>query len=107
MGTIKSKHIYKKYLFWILPVCAVLLSAVLLQSLLWRKQTEFREIAPVNGILDITELDLPPKFSYSKLIGISTLKNFIFQKTSNQVIQIKKQKRTSRQLMFLMEHTGY
>ena len=58
MGTIKSKHIYKKYLFWILPVCAVLLSAVLLQSLLWRKQTEFREIAPVNGILDITELDL-------------------------------------------------
>ena len=52
-----SNRINRKHLFWFLPVAALVISVLLLQGVLSRKQTSFREISPYEGVLDITEED--------------------------------------------------
>lgn len=44
--------------FWVLPLLAIVLCALLLQMFLARKQVSFRELQVRDGVLDITEVDL-------------------------------------------------
>lgn len=56
-----EKRPYRRHAGWLLPAAAIVLIILAVQLLYSRRQTDFQEVAPSDGILDITAVDLSDK----------------------------------------------
>ena len=59
----RTNRVRGHHLQWLIPVIIVLLVALIMHLFLGRRLSQIPEVHPVDGVLDITEVDLSKRWS--------------------------------------------